>query len=83
MVVGLRDDQGARRTGEAAGLERLAHDNAVLRAEVDRLVSENQRLQARVRELVARVGGVAARRLATGCAVLEGHPGPQPQAARP
>jgi hypothetical protein len=41
MVVGLRDDQGARRTGEAAGLERLAHDNAVLRAEVDRLVSEN------------------------------------------
>lgn len=55
MVMGLRDDQGARRTGEAAGLERLAHDNAVLRAEVDRLVSENQRLQARVRELVAQV----------------------------
>jgi hypothetical protein len=81
-VVGLRDDQGGRRTGEAAGLERLAHDNAVLRAEVDRLVSENQRLQAGVRELAAQV--VELRRVAKRqAAPFSKDTRPQPQAARP
>jgi cell division protein FtsB len=48
MVMGLRDHQGDPRAGDTT---RLARDNAVLRAEVDRLVRENQRLQTRVREL--------------------------------
>jgi transposase len=55
MVIGLEDDQGDPRAGEAAQLERLEGDNALLRAEVDRLARENQRLQARVAELTAQV----------------------------
>ena len=50
--MGLGDDQGDPRAGETA---RLARDNAVLRAEVDRLLREIQRLQARVAELAGQV----------------------------
>lgn len=55
MVIGLEDCQGDPRAGEAAELERLEGDNALLRAEVGRLARENQRLQARVAELTAQV----------------------------
>src|SRR6266542_4538468 len=50
--MGLGDAQGDPRAGETA---RLARDNAVLRAEVDRLLREIQRLQARVAELAGQV----------------------------
>jgi transposase len=55
MVLGLEDHQSDRRAGQAAQLERLEADNALLRAEVDRLTRLNQRLLARVGELAAKV----------------------------
>jgi len=61
MVMGLRDHQGDPRAADTGRLDRLERDNAVLRAEVDRLPGDDRRAGALPRGVRgAGCGGVRA-----------------------